>query len=370
MNKNFLKILDTKPVTKLLVERDQGSNLTNKILHAATKQPKLHNLRNHPLEIIKTRVASNFKGFKHFDNFSPVVSTFQNFDSLLIPIDHPSRSRHDSYYFNEREMLRTHTSAHQYQLLSSGNEKFLVSADVYRRDEIDRYHYPVFHQMEGVCLMKTGNNISKVEDDLKSSLSKAVMDLIPFEKMRWVDAYFPFTSPSWEMEIFYNNKWIEVCGCGIVENDILRNAGIDVSEYKAWAFGIGLERLAMILFDIPDIRLFWSQDPRFLSQFFSGDIRTKFKPFSKYPALYKDISFWINDDYHELDFMEVIREVCGDLVENVELIDEFTSKIGKKSKCYRILYRSMERTLLGEEIEILQKNLASSLSTKLNLVIR
>lgn len=111
-----------------------------------------------------------------------------------------------------------------------------------------------------------------------------------------------------------------------------------------WAFGLGLERLAMVLFGIPDIRLFWSQDERFIEQFTPGQIK-KFQPFSKYPPCIKDISFWLpNDEWHDNNFCEVVRDVAGDLVENVKLIDDFVHpKRKQRSLCYRILYRSMDR---------------------------
>lgn len=100
----------------------------------------------------------------------------------------------------------------------------------------------------------------------------------------------------------------------MLEQEIVRNAGI--GEEVGWAFGLGLERLAMVLFDIPDIRLFWSKDPRFVSQFQDGVI-SKFKPYSKYPECYKDVSFWHADDFHENNLCEVVRDVAGDLVEQV-----------------------------------------------------
>jgi phenylalanyl-tRNA synthetase alpha chain len=139
-----------------------------------------------------------------------------------------------------------------------------------------------------------------------------------------------------------------------------------------WAFGIGLERLAMVLFGIPDIRLFWSQDPRFLSQFQDGHIR-KFIPFSQYPPCTKDVSFWLRRDapWAENDLMEVVREAGGDWVESVALVDGFTHpKTGRESRCYRITYRSMERTITNEEINLVQDQVRSRLAQELGLELR
>ena len=111
----------------------------------------LHNQKNHPLEIIKSKIYEFFsEDFGKFDDFNPIVNIEDNFDKLLIEKDHPSRGMSDTYYVDENKVLRTHTSAHQNELMESGHRKFLVTGDVYRKDEIDSSHYPVFHQMEGV----------------------------------------------------------------------------------------------------------------------------------------------------------------------------------------------------------------------------
>lgn len=118
-------------------------------------------------------------------------------------------------------------------------------------------------------------------------------------EMRWVDAYFPFTDPSFELEIFWQDEWLEVLGCGVVARGVLSNAGR--AHDLGWAFGLGLERLAMILYGIPDIRLFWTEDPRFHEQFAKDDF-VRFEPYSKYPPCYKDMSFWLpTQGFHEND---------------------------------------------------------------------
>merc|ERR1712070_932665 len=155
----------------------------------------------------------------------------------------------------------------------------------------------------------------------------------------------------------------EVLGCGVVHSAVLERCGL--SERHGWAFGLGLERLAMVLFSIPDIRLFWSDDERFVKQFKEGQI-TKFKPYSKYPPCFKDISFWIPDKFEPNDFFEIGRGVAGELIEKMDLVDEFTNpKIGKTSHCYRITYRSMDRSLEDAEINELQMELRAQAEEKL-----
>lgn len=167
-------------------------------------------------------------------------------------------------------------------------------------------------------------------------------------RVRWIEAYFPFTSPSYEVEVWWEGEWLELLGCGVVMQRTLDEAG--VPDKAGWAFGLGLERLSMVLFSIPDIRLFWTTDQRFHSQF-SQDQITTFVPYSRYPECYKDMSFWLpvgsvgvagsegetktgsgsaaagvsaaggkGRVFHENDYFEIVREVAGDLVETVSLV--------------------------------------------------
>ncbi|KAG0203124.1 hypothetical protein BGX28_004519 [Mortierella sp. GBA30] len=391
--------------------KDNFTNVTPTILEKTTRQ--LHLIPSHPIAIIKELIHSSFPDFKHYDKFSPVVTTKENFDDLCFAEDHPGRAVTDTYYVNEKTMLRTHTSAHQLRVMTEA-DKVLVTADVYRRDEIDASHYPVFHQMEGALLFDAKTAVEDIRksiaadlaaagssgsiqttdttvitpenpkqdchdeaamlavaDHLKHSLNMMVRKLFAHEKdlqVRWIDAQFPFTSPSWEMEILYQGKWLEVLGSGVIKQDILKNAG--KPDKIGWAFGLGLERLALVLFGIPDIRLFWSQDERFLRQFEPSKIQ-KFKPFSKYPACIKDISFWSNDNFHENNFCEIVRDVAGDIVEDVQLIDEFTHpKTKKRSVCYRINYRSMDRNVTNVEINELQEKLREEVVNRLKVELR
>jgi phenylalanyl-tRNA synthetase alpha chain len=357
-------------------------------LHIAQRVGRsgLHRRPLHPLGILHQHILDYFRNdnFALHDHLSPLVSTEQNFDLLGIPVDHVSRSPSDTYYLNKDTVLRTHTSAHQVELLRAGKNRFLVAGDVYRRDEIDRSHYPIFHQMEGVKIFTADDyavvgsfGLSKqrqVENDLKTSLEGLALHLFgPNTEMRWVDAYFPFTHPSMELEIYYDNEWLEVLGCGVVHPKVLKNAGRHAEE-GGWAFGLGLERLAMVLFQIPDIRLFWTDDERFHRQFKAGAI-VPFSPYSKFPACYKDISFWINSldgiRFHVNDLNELVRDIAGDLVEQISLVDEFTHpKTGRTSHCYRMSYRSMDRSLTNEEIDAMQERVRRRTASELGVELR
>ncbi|KAK4765227.1 hypothetical protein SAY86_026317 [Trapa natans] len=341
---------------------------------------QLHRRNQHPIGILKNAIYDYFdtnyeNKFVKFDDLCPIVSVKENFDDVLVPPEHVSRSYNDTYYVDPQTVLRCHTSAHQAEILSRGYKNFLVTGDVYRRDSIDSTHYPVFHQMEGVRVFSPEDWKSSGKDgtayaaeDLKKCLEGLARHLFGAVEMRWIDTYFPFTDPSFELEIYFKEKWLEVLGCGVTEQEILKRSGNP--DNVAWAFGLGLERLAMVLFDIPDIRLFWSNDERFTSQFAEGQLGIKFKAFSKYPPCYKDMSFWINESFTENNLCEVIRGIAGDLVEEVTLIDNFTNKKGMTSHCYRIAYRSMERSLTDDEINDLQWNVREQVQSKLNVVLR
>ncbi|KAJ9170002.1 hypothetical protein P3X46_018139 [Hevea brasiliensis] len=361
-----------------VVRDDPTNNVPDTIFSKLGMQ--LHRRNQHPIGILKNAIYEYFDTnfstkFDKFDELCPLVSVKQNFDDVLVPADHVSRSYNDTYYVDSQTVLRCHTSAHQAELLREGHTHFLVTGDVYRRDSIDSTHYPVFHQMEGFRVFSPDewepsglDATSYAAEDLKKCLEGLARHLFGAVEMRWIDTYFPFTNPSFELEIYFKENWLEVLGCGVTEQEILRRNGRP--DNVAWAFGLGLERLAMVLFDIPDIRLFWSNDERFISQFCSGQLGIKFKPFSKYPPCYKDMSFWINESFTENNLCEVIRGVAGDLVEEVSLIDNFTNKKGMTSHCYRIAYRSMERSLTDEEINDLQWNVREQVLNKLNVVLR
>jgi len=169
---------------------------------------------------------------------------------------------------------------------NAGN--FLVVGDVYRKDEINRSHYPVFHQMEGVGMVPDGKDPSK---ELIRVLNGLVEYLFPGCEYRVNSDYFPFTDPSFEYEVKFNGEWLEILGCGEIHSKILENNKLNK---KGWAFGLGLERLAMILFGIQDIRLFWSTDNKFLDQFSEGKMTT-FVPFSNVDPMILDVSFWISN---------------------------------------------------------------------------
>jgi phenylalanyl-tRNA synthetase alpha chain len=337
----------------------------------AKRLKKYHLNSSHPICQLKNHIYDFFKGFDKIDDLNEVVSTHQNFDSLLIPQNHPARSWNDSYYINENSLLRTQTSSHQTEMMLKGYDKFLVTGDVYRKDTIDKTHYPVFHQMEGVKLMEHGTDVML---DLKNTLSGLVEHLYPNQEYRFLEDSFPFTIESIQCEVKMGENWMEILGAGIIHPQILKNCNIDKT---GWAFGLGLDRLVMNFCQIPDIRYMWSDDERFINQFNNG--LKIFEPYSKYPETYKDISFYVND-YHENheelwvehnNFCENIREIGGDIVESVAVIDKFfNKKLNKTSLMYRIVYRSNDRTLRNEEVNEIQERIIQTSSEIFDIEVR
>lgn len=366
------------------------SNIPKNVLSKIDK--KLYQISNHPVCIIKELIYDYFMKQRNFhihENISPYVSVKNNFDKLLIPENHPSRSRSDTYYLNDETVLRTHTSAHQNDILEKGDTSFLVTGDVYRNDEINATHYPVFHQMEGVYIdVDNKMDNSELVKDLIDILKGLCEYLFPSCPIKVSPDYFPFTDPSFEIEVFYNNKWLEILGCGIIRQEIIKNCSNKnkkLVDKKGWAFGLGLDRLAMILFDIPDIRILWLDNPKFMKQFKPKTI-TKFVPFSKLDTIYRDIAFYIppeqlsNEKWlNENDMYQIMRNVCDnistDIISNVEMIDRFyNEKKALNSRTYRIYYCSPDPNLNNPaELTKIVNNIHDIISDelkKLNLIIR
>lgn len=335
---------------------------------------------NHPLGIVKDMVFKYFDDLAKIEIESPIVPIEYNFDRLRVPKDHPSRRPTDTYYKDEKMCLRTHMTCYLYPLGSSrtgeSRLKYITCGDVYRKDAIDATHYPVFHQVDAFCMVKDDVDVKK---DLRNRLSGLIKHLFGekveyqfLEDAEYEEVYFPFTVDSLEVSVTIvgedgKSRQLEILGAGTVHPDIMKELGLPGK--KAWAFGLGLERLAMVMFGIPDIRLFWSTDKRFLSQFKEGRIN-KFNPYSKYEACYKDISFYISPKFSYNDMCSIARDEDEDnLIESIVMFDEFQVK-GRTSQCYRITYRSMDTTLKNSEVNKIQKSIRERLIKELEVEVR
>jgi len=344
--------------------------------------PDLTKQENSPVKILFDRIL-NLPRFKDFDivEFPRIVTVEENFDLLNTPKDHPSRGKTDTYYIDERHILRTQMTVMWSfylkdkevlkKLEREGEVMALSPGIVYRKDEIDLHHYPAFHQIDGLYLCEKAKKIITQKDleEVQIDMAKSVLgDDIQYKFL--VDT-FPFTDPSVEMDILFNEKWLEVNGAGLVRQEVLRNFGIDPDRYNGWAFGFG-DRLAMIKFGIPDIRILWSDDPRITSQF--KDLQSVFKAVSKYPSIVRDISFIVDKGFVPNNYFELVRDIIGDMAEQVELIDTYENDeklgAGKVSYAYRITYRSINKTLTNEEVNALHSELEIATTKNFGAKIR
>ena len=340
----------------------------------------LYRIDNHPICIVKEMVFDYFADLAKIEIDNPYVPVEYNFDRLRVPPDHPSRSVTDTFYKDDNNVLRTHMTCYLYPMGKSDNGKsvlkYVSCGDLYRKDAIDATHYPVFHQIDAFCIVPSGVD---VKQDLRDRLTGLVKHLFGdsakyklLEEKECPEVYFPFTVDSLEVEVEFKTeagetKQLEILGAGTVHPDIMKDLGL--ADHQAWAFGLGIERLAMIMFEIPDIRLFWTKDPRFLNQFKPGQV-TKFQPFSKYEMSYKDISFFVSPQFSYNDLCSIARDADkNSIVESIKLIDEF-KKNEKTSQCYRISYRSMDGTLKNSEVNKVQKMIRDRVEAELNVEIR
>ena len=220
----------------------------------------------HPVSRAMSRIEELFRNNGFRVCYGPEVEDdFHNFTALNIPEDHPARAMHDTFYFPDGRLLRTHTSPVQIRALVEDGVPIRIIAPgrVYRCDS-DQTHTPMFHQVEGLVVDR---NVSFA--NLKAVLHQFVEQF--FERradLRFRASYFPFTEPSAEVDLLSGaGRWIEILGCGIVHPNVLINAGVNPEEYSGYAFGMGVDRLAMLRYNVPDLRLFFENDLQFLAQF-------------------------------------------------------------------------------------------------------
>mgnify|MGYP003952117717 FL=1 len=225
----------------------------------------------HPVTRTLQRIEEIFARAGYSVEQGPEIEDdYHNFEALNIPGHHPARAMHDTFYFNPGTLLRTHTSPVQIRTMEAGKPPFrmICPGRVYRCDS-DMTHTPMFHQVEGLLVEK---NVSFA--DLKSTVEEFLRVFFERDlKVRFRPSYFPFTEPSAEVDIEWGRepdgsiKWLEVMGCGMVHPKVFEYCGIDSEEYRGFAFGLGVERLAMLRYGVKDLRMFFENDLRFLRQF-------------------------------------------------------------------------------------------------------
>ena len=365
----------------LIKDLETKSDVKSQRIKKLLALPDLTKKDHSPIKILADQVM-NLPRFADFDviDLPRIVTVEEDFDVLNTPKDHVSRRETDTYYLDQNHVLRTQMTVmwpyylrHEGimgKLEKEGELGLMASGIVFRKDEIDRKHFPAFHQIDFLYLCKKEKKII-TQKDLEEVQAEAVRAMFGGIEFRFLTDSFPFTDPSIQIEIKHKDKWMEVTGAGLVHSQVIKNFGINPDEYNGWAFAFGIERLAMIKFDIPDIRIFWSEDSRITSQF--KDINSKYKEVSKYPAVVRDISFVIDKNINLNNYYELVRDEAGNLIEQVELVDQYENEEkwpGKKSYTFRIVYRSLEKTLTNEEVNVIHDKITEKTKQELNAVIR
>ena len=372
------KIEEKKLIEALKKRRDSEALRLKRFL----AMPDLTRTPGIPLAELVKRIV-NLPRFSDFDILKvPEIIPYDiSFDVFNFPKNHPARNPSDTYFVDKNHVLRTHTTVMWYYHLTSPEIRNKIKAcesvgalsygKVYRKDEIDKSHMNVFHQMDGWYLCPVADRVITIKDlkDVLIEIARAIFG--KDVKYRFDTDEFPYTAPSIEMEIQVSGRWIEVLGAGVVRKVVLKNLGVDPEKYNGWAFGFGLERLAMISMDLPDIRLLRSQDERIRRQLKLGN---KYKEVSKFPPITRDISFVVDKNFVPNDYFDLIRDLGGDLVEEVNLLDKYSNpeKFGpdKLSYTYRIVYRKSDRTLLSGEVDKIQKKIYGETAKQFNAELR
>lgn len=300
----------------------------------------------------------------------PVVTVADNYDNLLIATDNISRSSTYTHYVDKEHVLRTHTTAQIPAILrelaaAKGTWQdvvILLPGLAYRRDVTDKKHVGQVHMLEMWRIVKTDKNKPIVKDDLLEVVKGVANTAAPGWSLRIIDSPHPYTKQGIEVNAVLGDRDIEILECGLVNDQILANAGLDPSEYSGWALGMGLDRLVMTLKDIPDVRYLRSTNPKIATQM--KDLE-KYHEVSSQPAIQRDMSYSVPVGYVEEDINEDIREALGDkqnILESVEILSETAYKdlpqkiqerLGissdQKNVLVRITLRHLERTLENKE---------------------
>ncbi|MGB2129176.1 MAG: phenylalanine--tRNA ligase subunit alpha [Flavicella sp.] len=233
----------------------------------------------HPISIVKNRIIEVFDKIGFTVSEGPEIEDdWHNFTALNLPEYHPARDMQDTFFIEKNPdlLLRTHTSSVQTRYMESNTPpiRTLSPGRVFRNEDISARAHCIFHQIEGLYI---DTDVSFA--DLKQTLLYFTKEMFGKSKIRLRPSYFPFTEPSAEVDIYWGLEtetdykitkgtgWLEIMGCGMVDPNVLKNANIDPTKYSGYAFGMGIERIAMLLYQIPDIRMFYENDVRFLEQF-------------------------------------------------------------------------------------------------------
>lgn len=311
-----------------------------------------------------------------------IVTVADNFDNLLFPADNIGRSSTYTHYIDDTHILRTHTTANIPGILRdlAKNEDWkdvviLLPGLVYRRDVSDKKHVGEVHMLEMWRIVKNSSRKVIVKDDLLDVVRGVAETAAPGWKLRIVDSPHPYTKEGIEVNAIKDNQDIEILECGLIKDEILSNAGLDSEKYSGWALGMGLDRLVMTLKEIPDIRYLRSTNPKIAEQMTNLD---PYHEVSNQPAIKRDMSYVVPQEYVEEDISEDIRRSLGDRVDTLESVEimgqttylELPEKVRERLGCnslqknvlVRITLRHLERSITNEEANQIYEQVYSKIN--------
>lgn len=277
---NELKKTAEEKIAALKEDAENSSAATHEQLDL-TRTPQIVQLgAQHPINLVRNEIVDIFKRIGFTISEGPEIENdWHNFTALNFPEEHPARDMQDTFFIDKDIALRTHTSSVQVRVMEGQQPpiRTISPGRVFRNEAISARSHCVFHQIEGLYIDK---NVSFA--DLKQTLQYFAKEFFGKAKIRLRPSYFPFTEPSAEVDVYWGLEtetdyritkgtgWLEVLGCGMVDPNVLENCGIDSKEYSGFAFGMGIERIAMLKYGITDIRMLFENDVRFLEQFASA----------------------------------------------------------------------------------------------------
>ena len=276
---NQLKNVANQKMADLILDISEGSNQSKSINDITRPGDPISIGSRHPISLVKNRIIDIFSKIGFTISEGPEIEDdWHNFTALNLPEYHPARDMQDTFFIEKDPdiLLRTHTSSVQVRYMENNQPpiRTISPGRVYRNEAISARSHCFFHQVEGLCIDK---NISFA--DLKQTLEYFTKMLFGKSKIRLRPSYFPFTEPSAEVDVYWGLEndldykmtkgtgWLEIMGCGMVDPNVLKNCGIDPKEYSGYAFGLGIDRIALLLHQIDDIRLLSENDARFIKQF-------------------------------------------------------------------------------------------------------
>ncbi|MGF7229036.1 MAG: hypothetical protein ACQR33_03560 [Candidatus Saccharibacteria bacterium] len=300
---------------------------------------------------------------------NPIVAIEDNYDNLLISKDNISRSSTYTHYVDKEHVLRTHTSAHLPGILRELSRRsdwedvvILLPGLAYRRDVSDKKHVSEVHMLEMWRVVKNSKRQPVIKDDLLTVVNGVAATAAPGWKLRIIDSPHPYTNGGIEVNAVRGDRDIEILECGLIKDDILANAGLDPKTHSGWALGMGLDRLVMILKDIPDVRYLRSTNPKIAEQMINLE---HYQEVSNQPAIRRDMSYSVPERYVEEDISADIRDALGDksdTLEEVEILGETSyedlpdiarerlgCQPGQKNVLIRITLRHLERSITNDE---------------------